>query len=40
MADVKTKEDDSRAKDRQVRRQDYAVCVLGIALVILAKFVA
>lgn len=27
-------------EDRKVRRQDYMVCVLGIALVLLAKIIA
>lgn len=40
MADVKAKEDDARAKDRAVRKQDYIVCVLGISLVILAMIIS
>jgi hypothetical protein len=41
MAEAKTTDyEESRAKDRKVRRQDYAVCILGLALVILAKIVA
>lgn len=32
--------EEARAKDKQTRKQDIAVCILGICLVILAKILA
>lgn len=38
--DKKTNLEESRAKDKKTRKQDFAVCFLGFALVMLAKIVA